>query len=150
MSYYNSIEESHKYNSSHIHSSHIHSSHLHSSLPPSSEIISDSSMFPPPTKIHRDDSTDKVREVKIKVEQVKNDITNNIERVLSRGEKLEDTEKRALSLENSSNIFRRRARRLKCMFCTKRVKIVGCIMFCIIAVLILIFSVNYSLRSTTH
>jgi len=129
MSYYNSIDESHKY-----------------PLPPSHEIISYSSRIPPSIKNNNDDSGYKVQQVKIKVEEVKNDIANNIEKVLSRGEKLEDTERRALSLENSSNIFQKRSRRLKCMFCTRSVKLLGCIVFCIFIVLLLIFILVYSMR----
>lgn len=103
--------------------------YIHPSLPP----IPPSSYIPP---IPRSDN-EKLREVQLKIEDVKETLHNNIEKVIERGQKIEETETKAFALEQNSNRFYQRAKTLRCMFCKQNVRTIGCIIF-ILAILIFV------------
>jgi len=84
---------------------------------------------------------DKLRGVKIQVQEVKGIMMENISKVLDRGDALEELEEDTDQLVMSSKAFKKEARRLKCALCQKKnmfkVVLIG-VVFILVLVLIII------------
>ncbi|MDD4930730.1 MAG: synaptobrevin family protein [Candidatus Colwellbacteria bacterium] len=101
----------------------------------------------PPSSYNPPAPGDKLYEVSIKVEEVKSSLHQAIDKTIARGEQLEETERRAQELENNSNRFYRGARNLKCMFCKKNARMIGC---CLFALALVIFTIVMIAKSYSN
>lgn len=100
--------------------------YIHPGLPP---IPPTSQSYVPPR--------DKLYEVEIKVEEVRNSLKQGIDKAIDRGEKLEDMEIKAKNLSDSSLRFHEGSKNLKWMLCKQNAKLIGCCLF-VLAVIIFI------------
>jgi len=88
-------------------------------------------------------SDDKIRDVNLKVNEVKIEIQKNIEKVIERGEQIDILDKKAEDLEYNSNRFHDQSRKLKRKQCIKNVKLSVCIgLILIIVILIIVLMVK--------
>lgn len=90
---------------------------------------------------------DKLHEVSIKVESIKSNLHQAIDKTIARGEQLEETERKAQELEKRSVDFYRGARNLKCMFCKQNARMLGC---CLFALAIVIFTIAMVAKSYSN
>lgn len=84
---------------------------------------------------------DKIRNVQAQVDDVKVVMLDNIDKILSRGEKLEDIDRKTDDLRIISNNFQRHTRTLKCALIQQNMKlsiIIAAIIFFILIVLAII------------
>jgi len=94
------------------------------------------SSYPPMYSYHRQ-SDDKLREVGLKVNEVKIEIQKNIDKVIEREERIDILDKKAERLEFNSDSFLIQSKKLKRKQCIRNAKFSVCIGF-IIAIIILI------------
>ena len=89
------------------------------------------------------DSYTKIQKVQNEVEQVKEVMTDNIEKILKRGEKVEVLLNKSEQLSNESTIFRNSSKNLKRKICIKNAKIIlGILLFIALLVIIIIITSN--------
>ncbi|CAJ0584884.1 unnamed protein product, partial [Mesorhabditis spiculigera] len=87
--------------------------------------------------------TQRMHELRAQVEDVKTIMSNNVEMMMERGERLENIEQRSEQLANSSANFKMNARRVQRKFCMLNAKwtiisiVFAVILFAILIVLIL-------------
>ena len=84
---------------------------------------------------------DKVKKVQSEVEEVKNVMGQNIEKIMKRGEKVEVLLDKSEQLSHESTIFRRTARTLKRKICFKNIKMIVLISL-IVALFIIIIVIS--------
>uniref|UniRef100_A0A2K6W4S1 V-SNARE coiled-coil homology domain-containing protein n=1 Tax=Onchocerca volvulus TaxID=6282 RepID=A0A2K6W4S1_ONCVO len=93
-------------------------------------------------------ATDSLAAIQQQVESVKTVMNNNMQRVLERGEQLENIEGRTEALTQSSQNFQWTAQRVQRRMCAKNAKwiiiIVACVMV-IVAAIILIMLNNFGI-----
>ncbi|XP_051784846.1 vesicle-associated membrane protein 8 isoform X2 [Erpetoichthys calabaricus] len=85
---------------------------------------------------------DKVQTLQSQVEGVKNIMTQNVDRILARGEKLDDLMNKTEDLQSSSNTFRKSAEKVSRKYWWKNVKMIVliCVIVAIILILIILFA----------
>jgi vesicle-associated membrane protein 7 len=81
---------------------------------------------------------DKVKEVQSEVEQIKNVMGKNIEKIMKRGEKVEVLLDKSEQLSHESTIFRRKSKSLKRQICFKNIKMIGLISLLVAFIIIII------------
>jgi len=72
----------------------------------------------------------------------------NIEDVISRGEKLDDLQDKTHNLEQESKLFRNSARTLKRHFCFQNAKMIAIIACIIIVIILIIIATIYGSANT--
>lgn len=86
---------------------------------------------------------DKIRRVQAQVDDVKEVMLDNLEKILMRGEKLEDIDRRTDDLRDQSMTFQRKAKQLKCALIQQNMKltivIVALVLFILIVLAIIIY-----------
>jgi vesicle-associated membrane protein 7 len=86
---------------------------------------------------------DKIRGLRQKVNEVTDIMKGNIEKVLERGEKLEDLEARSEALQESAMVFHQSAKRLRCELCKKNAKLMIIIGITVVSIIIIIALILY-------
>ncbi|KAJ3429625.1 vamp (vesicle associated membrane protein) [Anaeramoeba flamelloides] len=90
-------------------------------------------------------SEDRLTKVQKEVDEVKNIMGENIDKVIDRGEKLENLEERSTQLNENSYQFKKGATKLKRNMCMQNLKLTLIIaMIVIIIILIIVLAAVYS------
>eukprot|EP00010_Vexillifera_abyssalis_P007513 CAMPEP_0201548408 /NCGR_PEP_ID=MMETSP0173_2-20130828/4942_1 /ASSEMBLY_ACC=CAM_ASM_000268 /TAXON_ID=218659 /ORGANISM="Vexillifera sp., Strain DIVA3 564/2" /LENGTH=214 /DNA_ID=CAMNT_0047957781 /DNA_START=48 /DNA_END=692 /DNA_ORIENTATION=+ len=84
---------------------------------------------------------DKIRGLRTKVQEVTDVMKDNIERVLERGERLEDLEQRSEALQDSAVEFHSRAKQLRCELCKKNWKLTIIIIITVIIIIAILIGI---------
>lgn len=87
---------------------------------------------------HPPQQSQKLHEISIKVESVRESLHEAIEKTIERGEKIEETSKKAMDLEERSRDFYQGSRDLKCLFFKKNMRTILCWVFLILSVIVII------------
>lgn len=86
---------------------------------------------------------DKIRRVQAQVDDVKEVMLDNLDKILTRGEKLEDIDRKTDDLRDQSNLFNRQAKKLKCALIQQNMKLTIVIVALIIFILVVLAIVIY-------
>eukprot|EP01099_Mayorella_cantabrigiensis_P007627 TRINITY_DN682_c0_g1_i3.p1 TRINITY_DN682_c0_g1~~TRINITY_DN682_c0_g1_i3.p1 ORF type:complete len:171 (-),score=53.65 TRINITY_DN682_c0_g1_i3:203-715(-) len=87
---------------------------------------------------------DQIRGIQAQVDQVKEIMMDNIEKVLARGEKLEDLDRKAEQLMNNTEVFHKKSKKLKCEMLKKNLKLIVILVVVILVILAIIGIVLYT------
>jgi len=87
---------------------------------------------------------DKIRGIQTQVDQVKEIMMDNIEKVLARGEKLEDLDKKAEELMTNTSVFHKKSKKLKCEMFKKNMKLICIIVTVVLIILAIIGIILYT------
>lgn len=82
----------------------------------------------------KDPQADKIRQVTLQVDQIKDIMLENIDKILTRGEKLEDIDGKAEDLQNQSRLFSKTSKTLKCQLIQQNM----CLTITIISIIVMI------------
>lgn len=115
-----------------------------SSLPLTNKL--NPSMYNPPNYT-RPTEGDKITEVQVKVNEIRSSLKQGIDKAIERGEKLEEIEEKALSLEENSIKFHRGSRSLKCLFCKQNARLIACFLFILAIVIFIIVMISQSYKN---
>jgi hypothetical protein len=89
-------------------------------------------------------SNEKLEEIKVNIEIIKDTMHQNIDKIIERGENLEALEDKAEQLKYDANMFNKKAKKLRYKICIQNIKknaVIILIISCIIGVIIyLIYS----------
>lgn len=84
----------------------------------------------------------KIDIIRNEINHVKDQVKDNIQLVIDRGEKLEDLEKKSEHLSKSSLLFKRQSKRLKCKMLKKNIKYtLALILIILIVIFVFLFSI---------
>eukprot|EP01097_Dermamoeba_algensis_P006434 TRINITY_DN4029_c0_g1_i1.p1 TRINITY_DN4029_c0_g1~~TRINITY_DN4029_c0_g1_i1.p1 ORF type:complete len:213 (+),score=29.73 TRINITY_DN4029_c0_g1_i1:60-698(+) len=86
---------------------------------------------------------DKIRGLQEKVDEVKAVMLENIDKVLQRGEKLEDIDRKAEELNKNTEVFVKKSKRLKCDLFKKNIYLTLLIGVCLLVILAIVGVVLY-------
>ena len=81
---------------------------------------------------------DKVEAARVKVDQIKQVMIQNIEKTLVRGAKLNELEDRTKTLAESAEAFESSAKQLKCKFIKEKWKLIAIIVGVVVVIIIII------------
>eukprot|EP01098_Paradermamoeba_levis_P010252 TRINITY_DN430_c0_g1_i4.p1 TRINITY_DN430_c0_g1~~TRINITY_DN430_c0_g1_i4.p1 ORF type:complete len:244 (+),score=82.65 TRINITY_DN430_c0_g1_i4:93-734(+) len=86
---------------------------------------------------------DKIRGLREQVEEVKAVMLDNIDKVIKRGEALEDIDRKAEELNVRAEVFTKKSKKLKCNLLQKNIKLTFCIVALCLIILVVVGVVVY-------
>jgi len=86
---------------------------------------------------------DKIRRIQAQVDDVKEVMLDNLDKILTRGEKLENIDRKTDDLRDQSNLFNRQAKKLKCALIQQNMKLTIVIVALIIFILVILAIIIY-------
>jgi len=87
---------------------------------------------------------DKLRGLQSKVDQIKDIMHENVEKMLVRGEKIESIEDKAEDLRKTTKAFDKVTKKVRCAMCRENVKMTICLAITLVVALVLIVGVVFA------